>query len=228
IGVMVAYNDPTLLEAIADGKSGAAASPFVIGIKNFGIKVLDHIVNAAILTSAFSCGNSEFFSATRMLHSMAVKGQLPRIIGRTNRFGVPYVAVTITGLIALVAYLNVSNSSSIVFTWLTNISTVSGFISWIFIGICYLQFRKAIDYHNLNDRVPYRPPFQIAGAYFTIFFFSLVSLTNGYAVFFDFNASDFVAAYITLPIVFVLYVGHIVWYRNYKGFKPPSEIDCIT
>ncbi|OXT13833.1 hypothetical protein B9K06_26055, partial [Bacillus sp. OG2] len=56
IGVMVAYNDPTLLEAIADGKSGAAASPFVIGIKNFGIKVLDHIINAAILTSAFSSG----------------------------------------------------------------------------------------------------------------------------------------------------------------------------
>lgn len=228
IGVIVAYNDTGLMNAIAEGASGAEASPFVIGIKNAGISVLDHIVNAAILTSAFSCGNSQFFSATRTMHSMAIKGQLPRIFGRTNKWGVPYNAVGITALISLVSYLNVSNSAAVVFTWLTNISTVSGFISWIFIGICYIRFRKAIDYHNLNDRVTFRPPFQIAGAYFTIFFFTLISLTNGYAVFFDFNGSDFVAAYITIPIVFVLYIGHMLWFKNYMLFHPPSEIDCIT
>ncbi|GAV30026.1 hypothetical protein PMKS-003532 [Pichia membranifaciens] len=228
IGVIVGYNDKSLLAAIESGAQGAAASPFVIGIKNAGIKVLDHIVNAAILTSAFSCGNSQFFSATRMLHSMAIKGQVPKIFGRTNRFGVPYYSVSITALISLVSYLNVSNSSSMVFTWLTNISTVSGFISWVFIGIVYLRFRKAIDYHNLNDRVTFRPKFGIAGAYFTIFFFSLIALTNGYAVFFDFNASDFVAAYITIPIILVLYFGHMLWYRNFTLFAPPEQIDCTT
>lgn len=228
IGIMVAYNDETLLTAIATGEQGAAASPFVIGIKNFGIKILDHIINAAILTSAFSSGNSEFFSATRMLHSMALKGQVPRIFGRTNRWGVPYFSVALTSVISLVAYLNVSDSSSKVFTWLTNISTVSGFISWVFVGLCYLRFRKAIDYHNLNDRITFRPPLQIYGAYFTIFFFSIVALTNGYAVFFDFNGSDFVAAYITLPIVFGLYVGHMIFYKNYRLHAPLDEIDCIT
>ena len=228
IGVIVGYNDPELMGAISAGASSAAASPFVIGIQNAGIKVLNHIVNACILTSAYSCGNSQFFSATRMLHSMAIKGQIPRIFGRTNRYGVPYFSVAITGLISLVSYLNVSNSSSVVFTWLTNISTVSGFVSWVFIGIIYLRFRKAIDYHNLNDRVTFRPKFQIIGAYFSIFFFSLISLTNGYAVFFDFNGSDFVAAYITLPIVLVLYVGHMLWYRNFRLFAPPEEIDCFT
>ncbi|ODQ46487.1 hypothetical protein PICMEDRAFT_178563 [Pichia membranifaciens NRRL Y-2026] len=228
IGVIVAYNDKSLLEAIATGAQGAAASPFVIGIKNAGIKVLDHIVNAAILTSAFSCGNSQFFSATRMLHSMAIKGQVPKLFGRTNKYGVPYYSVSITGLISLVSYLNVSNSSSKVFTWLTNISTVSGFISWVFIGVVYIRFRKAIDYHNLNDRVTFRPKFQIAGAYFTIFFFTLIALTNGYAVFFDFNASDFVAAYVTIPIIFILLFGHMIWSKSFKLFAPLEEIDCIT
>ncbi|KGK36042.1 hypothetical protein JL09_g4808, partial [Pichia kudriavzevii] len=152
IGVIVASNDPRLLGALSQGSSTAAASPFVIGIQNAGIPVLNHIINAAILSSAYSCGNSQFFSATRTLHSMAIRGEVPRLFGRTNRWGVPYYAVTLTALISLVSYLNVSNSSSVVFTWLTNISTVSGFISWIFIGIIYLRFRKAIDYHNLNDR----------------------------------------------------------------------------
>ena len=228
IGIMVAYNDPRLMNAIDAGASGAAASPFVIGIQNAGIPVLNHIVNAAILTSAYSCGNSQMFSASRTLHSMALRGEVPRIIARTNRFGIPIYSVTMTALISLVAFLNVSNSSSIVFTWLTNISTVSGFISWIFIGIIYIRYRKAMDYHNMNDRVTFRPPLQIPGAWFSIFFFSLVALTNGYGVFFDFNANDFVAAYITLPIVFILYVGHMIWYKNYRMWAPLEEIDCIT
>ena len=228
IGVIVASNDPRLLGALSQGSSTAAASPFVIGIQNAGIPVLNHIINAAILSSAYSCGNSQFFSATRTLHSMAIRGEVPRLFGRTNRWGVPYYAVTLTALISLVSYLNVSNSSSVVFTWLTNISTVSGFISWIFIGIIYLRFRKAIDYHNLNDRVTFRPKFQIPGAYFTICFVSVIAITNGYAVFFDFNISDFVAAYITLPIVFILYVGHMLWYRNWKLFTPSRQIDCFT
>ena len=228
IGVIVGSNDPRLMSAISAGASSAAASPFVIGIQNAGIKVLNHIVNAAILTSAYSCGNSQFFSATRTLHSMAVRGEVPRIFGRTNRYGVPVYSVIITALISLVSYLNVSNSSAVVFTWLTNISTVSGFFSWVFIGIAYLRYRKAIDYHNLNDRVTFRPKFGIAGAYFTIFFFTLISFTNGYAVFFKFNASDFVAAYITIPIILVLYVGHMLWYRNFTLFAPPEQIDCIT
>jgi amino acid transporter len=228
IGVIVAYNDPRLMNAISSGSSGAAASPFVIGIQNAGIPVLNHIVNAAILTSAYSCGNSQFFSATRTLHSMALRGEVPRFFGRTNKWGVPYWAVTLTAAINLVAYLNVSNSSAVVFNWLTNISTVSGFISWLFIGVIYLRFRKAIDYHNLNERITFRPPLQIFGTYCSLIFFSIVCLTNGYAVFFDFNANDFVAAYITLPIVVLLYVCHMLWYKNYRLWAPLDEIDCIT
>lgn len=228
IGIMVPYNDSRLMNAISNGSSGAAASPFVIGIQNAGIKVLNHIVNACILTSAYSCGNSQFYSATRTLHSMALRGELPKIFARTNRMGVPIYAVVITALISLVSFLNCSNSSSIVFTWLTNISTVSGFISWIFVGLVYLRFRKALDYHNLNDRVTFRPPFQVPAAYFSVFFFFLVALTNGYAVFFDFNASDFVAAYITIPIVLILYIGRMIWYKNYICFAPLEEIDCIS
>lgn len=80
----------------------------------------------------------------------------------------------------------------------------------------------------MDDRVTYRPPLQIFGAYACIFFFSLVTITNGYAVFFDFNGSDFVAAYITIPIVLFIYIVHAVWTRNWKWMAPPEEIDVTT
>ena len=228
IGCIVGSNDPRLMSAISDGAEGAAASPFVIGIQIAGIPVLNHIVNAAILTSAYSAGNSFLYASSRTLYSMAVRGDIPKVFGRVNKFGVPYFCVACSSAITLLAYLNVSDSSSVAFAWFSNISTVSGFIDWIFVSITYLRYRKALDYHNMNDRVTYRPPIQIFGSYACIFFFSLVSITNGYAVFFDFNGSDFVAAYITIPIIVGVYLAHAIWTKNWMIFAKSEDIDVVT
>lgn len=138
IGVTVAYNDPKLLSGIASGSSGAGASPFVVAIQNAGIKGLNHVINAAILTSAWSSGNSWLFAGSRTLYSLACEGQAPKIFARCNRKGIPYVSVLFTWLIACIAYLNVSSSGATVFYWFTNITTVGGFISWIVLLVAYL------------------------------------------------------------------------------------------
>lgn len=88
--------------------------------------------------------------------------------------GVPYNCVACSAAICLLAYLNVSDSSSTAFTWFSNISTVSGFVEWIFVSITYLRFRKALKFHNMDDKVTYRPPLQIIGAYSCLFFFLLL------------------------------------------------------
>ncbi|EDK40402.1 hypothetical protein PGUG_04500 [Meyerozyma guilliermondii ATCC 6260] len=178
IGVIVASNNSRLMSAIAAGKSNAAASPFVIGISEVGIKVLPHIVNACFLTSAYSAGTSQLYAASRSLHSMAINGDAPRIFGKLNRWGVPYYSVGLGSLFIFLSYLNCSNTSSTVFAWLSNIVSISGFLSWMFVGICYLRFRNIIDYLDLNDRIPYRVPLMRYGAYFTTGFFAILSLTN--------------------------------------------------
>ena len=53
IGVLVASDDKSLKAALDSGAKGAAGSPWVVAIENCGIKVLPHIVNAVILTSAY-------------------------------------------------------------------------------------------------------------------------------------------------------------------------------
>jgi amino acid transporter len=70
IGILVPYTDNQLL-----GQSNASASPFVIGIKNAGIGGLNHAINAAILTSAWSAGNSFLYSGSRVLYSMSLNNQ---------------------------------------------------------------------------------------------------------------------------------------------------------
>lgn len=88
IGVTCPSDDPRL----TDGGAGAAASPFVVAIANAGIDVLPSIVNAVILISAWSSGNSFLYISSRALYSLAIQGSAPRIFKTCNRWGVPYVS----------------------------------------------------------------------------------------------------------------------------------------
>ncbi|KAK1085606.1 hypothetical protein LTR48_004379 [Friedmanniomyces endolithicus] len=137
----------------------------------------------------------------------------PRIFSRTTSHGVPYVAVLAAWLVACLAYLNVANSGAKVFIWFSNISTISGFIAWIVAMITYLRFRKAMQCKELLHTLPYRTPLRPYATYFVLGLVTILTLTNGFPVFFpaNWNISDFMAGYITLPIFFVLYLGHKIW-----------------
>ncbi|KAF2026514.1 proline-specific permease-like protein [Setomelanomma holmii] len=223
IGVIVPSNDDRLLRP----SSNASASPFVIGIGRAGIAGLNHVINAAILTSAWSAGNAFLYSGSRVLYGMALNGDAPKIFGKTTKNGVPWAAVLATWVIGLLAYLNVSSTGAQVFTWFSNISTISGFIAWIVVMITYLRFRKAIVLNGMLSELPYRTPLQPYFTYFILGIVCLLTLTNGFQVFVNWDVADFLAAYITLPIFLVLYLGHKIWFRTPFAIKV-HNIDVIS
>jgi amino acid transporter len=128
---------------LTNGGAGAGSSPFVIGIQNAGIPVLNHIINGAILTSAWSSGNSYLYMSSRNLYSLAMAGNAPRIFKVTNRWGVPYLAVGVSALFSLLAYLSVGTDSSIVFNWLVDFTNCSGF------GSCKAPFMVSLSPSSL-------------------------------------------------------------------------------
>lgn len=131
----LAFNDARL----TNGGVGAKSSAFVAGISNAGIKGLGSVVNAVIITSAWSSGNSFLYMSSRSLYSLAVAGNAPAIFKRCNRWGVPWPAVLASSLFCPLAYLNCANSGSTVFTWFVNLTNTSAFISWICCCIVYLR-----------------------------------------------------------------------------------------
>ncbi|KAF4124433.1 hypothetical protein GMORB2_5099 [Geosmithia morbida] len=225
VGILVPYDHPDLVGSSAN----AAASPFVIGIREAGIPVLNHVINGAILTSAWSAGNSFLYSGSRILYSLALKGQAPAVFRRVNRKGVPWLAVLATWSIGFLAFLNVSNSGAKVFTWFMNISTISGYIAWIVVLITYIRFRKAMAIQNLLGQMPLRTPLQPYMSYVVLFLVSLITITNGFQIFIprNWNVSDFFAAYVTIPIFLVLYAGHKIWFRTPLRI-PIEQVDVIT
>jgi amino acid transporter len=225
VGALVPYTDPRLLSP----ESNANASPWVIGIQNAGIGGLNHVINAAILTSAWSAGNAFLYSGSRVLYSMAATGQAPRIFARTTRRGVPYAAVLATWSVGLFAYLNVSENGAQVFLWFMNVSTISGFIAWIVVMITYLRFRAGLKSQGLLHTRPFQTLGQPYATWFVLLVVSLLTLTNGFQVFVPsrWNYQDFLAAYITLPIFLVLYLGHKLWFRT-PFLKRAENIDVVT
>ena len=225
-------DDPRLLSPA----SNASASPFVIGIKNAGIPVLNHVINAAVLTSAWSAGNAFLFSGSRTLYGLALTGQAPKFLSRTNALGVPWPAVLTTWLVALLAYLNVSASGAQVFAWFSNLSTISGFVGWIVCLTTYLRFRSALKYHDLLHTRPYATPFQPYASHAALTILVILTLTNGFQVFFQENwsAANFLAAYITLPVFLALYLGHKIWSRVKLGVPlgkfalEAAEVDVLA
>lgn len=223
LGCIVPSDDERLLSP--DGN--ANASPWVIGIQRAGIGGLNHVINAAILTSAWSAGNAFLYSGSRVLYTMALTGQAPRFLARTSRRGVPYAAVLATWLFGCLAYLNVSQNGAQVFLWLMNLSTISGYIAWIVVMITYLRFRKALDFRGLLHTLPFRTPFQPYATWVVLFIVSLLTITNGFQTFAPWNYKDFLAAYITIPAFLVLYLGHKALRRT-PFLKKVEDIDVIT
>lgn len=56
----------------------------VIAMQRMKISVLPSIVNAALITTVVSGGNAFAFNASRSLHALALEGQAPAFLRRTN------------------------------------------------------------------------------------------------------------------------------------------------
>ncbi|KAL6253316.1 hypothetical protein RBB50_001039 [Rhinocladiella similis] len=224
IGVTCPSDSPELV----NGGAGAKSSPFVVAITTAGISTLPSIINAAILISAWSSGNSWLYVSSRSLYSLAVQGNAPRIFARCNRWGVPYMAVGATSLFCALAYLNEGSSGSIVFNWFINLTNSWGFISWVCCSIIYLRFRKAAQLQGY--RAPYRSRLQPYGAYFTAVFFTVLCLTNGFTVFWkqNWSAATFLSAYIGIPVFFLMYIGHRIVYWKEPWAYSPADVDMQT
>ncbi|KAJ5601232.1 proline permease PrnB [Penicillium lagena] len=222
---------PSNAPELTSGGEGAGSSPFVVGIKHAGIHVLDHIVNAVILCSAWSAGNVYMHLASRSIYSLATAGNAPKIFIRTNQWGVHYLAVTSCAVLTLLAYLNVSSSSGAVFTWLVNMINMAAFFSWILLSFSYIRFRAALEIQGVDrSTLPFVSVCGKPGAYFCIVFFMIVGCLNGFYVFFpsQWNVSDFLTAYIGTLLFVLLYIGHKLTVGRKEPWLIPSQEICLA
>ena len=214
---------------LTSGASNANASPWVIAIRNAGISVLPSIINAGILTSGWSAGNSYLYLSSRSLYSLSVAGNAPRIFSRCNRYGLPIYAVLASCCFAPLAYLNVSKQPSIVFNWFVSLTNTAGYTSWIVCAIIFLRFRKACKTQGVS--VPYQSRIQPYAAWICIPLFGILLLANGFTVFYpgQFTVAGFLTTYLGIPIFLTLWLGHkLLRDGNSSWVHSPEAVDLVS
>ncbi|KIP01623.1 hypothetical protein PHLGIDRAFT_505750 [Phlebiopsis gigantea 11061_1 CR5-6] len=230
IGLLVPYNHPDLNLKT----STAAKSPFVIAIKAAGIKGLPSVINAALLTSAWSAASSDLYNSSRALYGLAINGNAPKVFARINRWGLPYVAVGTNCALSLLAYMAVSSGAGRVFGWFVNMTSVAGMMSWFGISVTYLRFYAGMKAQGFDrSTLPYWSRFQpYFGWYGVISTLVVCVLTliqfSGWSVFLKgaWATDTFVTNYLPLVLFPVVYVGTRYWRGT--TFIRPEDMDFKT
>lgn len=181
MGIVLPYNDPTLVAILKGDKGGsgtAAASPYVIAMQNFGIGVLPHIISSLMVTSIFSAGNTYTFCATRTLYALVLDGRAPKVLTNCTKSGIPIWSFCIVMLFPFLSFLQVSSSLAQVLTWLVNLITAGGIIDYIIMSITYLAFYYACQAQGLGrNTLPYTGWIGLVGEILTAPFYGCSSFT---------------------------------------------------
>lgn len=139
IGLIIPYTSPELLGADVDEIS---KSPFTLVFERAGLAFGAAVMNAVILTSVLSAGNSGMYASTRMLYAMGRSGLAWRIFGQVDVRGVPLPALLATAAVALAVYaLQLGNDQA--YQYVLAASGLTGFIAWVGIAASHYRFRRA-------------------------------------------------------------------------------------
>jgi len=199
VGILVPCNDPTMTAAFKNAEPGAAASPYVIAMNRLQIPVLPHIVNALVLTAAFSAGNSYVYCASRSLYGLALERKAPRIFTKCTGTGVPIYAVGLVLLISLLSLLQLHANTAVVLGWFVALVTASQLLNFSVMSAAYLAFYSALKAQGIDrTSLPYRArgmPYLAAYAFTAT---TAMAFVVGYVVFLPghWQMSDFLFAYV--------------------------------
>ena len=183
--------------------AGVEESPFVTVLSRIGVPYAGDLMNIVILAAILSAANSGLYASTRMLWSLANEGTLPKVLARSNRFGVPALAMGLSMVGGLAALLTSTYAASTVYLVLVSISGLAVVLVWVVIAACHLSFRRRwlADDRSLTEldyRAPGYPWVSIAA----------LTLSAASCLLIVFDPEQRAALGITIVFLVICYVGY--------------------
>lgn len=133
-------------------------SPFVSILNLFKIPYASSLLNFILLTASLSSLNSQVYSASRMLFSMAKANQAPQAVGRQNRKGLPVAAVWMSGIVLLATALLSYLLPEKLYLYTVSASGVLALVNWLSVSATHYFFRKKIMAES-PEKLKYKAPF---------------------------------------------------------------------
>ncbi|KAF4999389.1 hypothetical protein FGRMN_2530 [Fusarium graminum] len=222
IGLLVPYDEPRLLGAKYG--SDAAASPFVIAIEMSGSDILPDIMNAVILISLISVGNTAVYASSRTLAALAEQSLAPKVFAYIDRTGRPLIAIICCGCMGLLAFSANSSIHNEIFNWLLAISGLSTLFTWASICICHIRFRRAWKLSGFTiSQLAFKSQVGVWGSWVALFAYGVVLILQVWVAIDPIQPEDqeplspsgraknFFLQVLTIPIIFIFYFVHKLW-----------------
>ncbi|SCU99001.1 LAME_0G01398g1_1 [Lachancea meyersii CBS 8951] len=231
VGFLVPFNSDQLM---GSGGSATHASPYVIAIASHGVRVVPHFINAVILLSVLSVGNSAFYSSSRLLLSLADQGYAPKVFKYVDREGRPIKAMVVSMIFGLISFVAASPKEETVFTWLLAISGLSQLFTWISICVSHIRFRKALQVQGRSvGELGFMSQTGVAGSYYATVIMVCVLIGQFWVAIAPvgtdkLDANNFFENYLALPILVVLYFGYKLWTKDWRLYIPSEQVDLNT
>ncbi|CAI5759438.1 unnamed protein product [Candida verbasci] len=227
VTILIAYNDPKYNDIV--NNSNSASSPYVVAMQNMGISALPYIVNAVILTSAFSAGSAYVYTSSRCLFNLSKKGFIPRLFSRCNKKGTPYFAVCGTMCITFLSFMQLGKQGQKAFNYLVNLTTSAQILNYGFMSITYIRFYHACIAQKIDrNEFTYKSWFQPYSIYLVCAYYWCLIGILGYQVFMPgkWTVDSFLFSYIMLFISIAAYVFWKLFKR--QPFVKLREADLKT
>ena len=214
IGLLIPYTSPDLLGAASSEE--IAKSPFTIVFKNAGFALAASVMNAVILTSILSAGNSGMYASTRMLYAMSKEKLAFPIFGRVTKYGTPVISLIATAAVVFLIFL-IQLTSANAYTYIVAASGLTGFIAWLGIALSHYRFRRAYVAQGKDlNALKYRAKWFPAGPIIALVLCIIVIIgqdteliTKGVV-----NWSGMLTTYMGVPIFLFFYLYHKIRYKT--------------
>lgn len=228
VTILIAYNDPSYVEK-SSTLSNAAASPYVAAMTNLGITVFPDIVNVAIITAAFSAGNSYTYCSSRALYALSLKGFAPKLFSRCTKSGVPIYCVGVSVLFSLLSLMQLGDSGAKVLDYMVSLCTGSQILNYANMGTIYLFFYRACKAQGIRrEEFNFRSWFQPYTAIFATTMLWMVVGILGYTCFMPgrWSVDVFLYNYVMLFVTIAVFIVWKVWKKT--KFIRPEDADLST
>ena len=205
ISLLIPYNDPRLMN-----QSDVTMSPYTLIFQLYLSHYAASFINLVILIALLSAANASMYSSTRIMWYLGKTNQAPKFFAKVNSMAVPFSALMATALIGSLVFISSYVGNGVLFTYLVQISSLSGFIAWFGIAMSHYKFRKNyLPKHGGTKELVYTAKFypwaQIISMLFIVFiigaqFVTLNSSSNSFW--------SFVMIYSSVILFAALYLGH--------------------
>lgn len=184
-----------------------AESPFVTLFRTAGLPFATTLVNVVVLTAALSGSNASLYVCSRILFSLALAGDAPAALARTDRKGVPVGAVLLSCTGAIAALVVTVLIPARAYLYVLGIGLCGGMLVWMIGLAAHVRLRRLIATGKLAESVFRAPGGAVASAAAMVAIFAAMVGTY-------FLPDLRVAVLSGIPYIAILSIGYLLTRRR--------------